>query len=48
LPIADHCRIANMKKLMNAHKESILKYTTLEWNRIINITYLYEFDREVQ
>jgi hypothetical protein len=37
-----------MRKLISAHKESILKYTSLEWDRIINITYLYEFDREVQ
>lgn len=37
-----------MNKLMNAHRESILKYTNLEWDRISNVTYLYEFDREVQ
>ncbi|KAJ9148254.1 Medium-chain fatty acid ethyl ester synthase/esterase 1 [Pleurostoma richardsiae] len=38
----------NMKKLVDRHKQSFLKYTQLDMSRIQNITYLYEFDREVQ
>lgn len=37
-----------MNKLINCHKESLLKHTNLEWDRINNVTYLYEFDRAVQ
>lgn len=39
---------SNMNKLMKCHKESILKHTNLEWDKISNVTYLYEFDRAVQ
>nr|CAD11364.1 conserved hypothetical protein [Neurospora crassa] len=38
----------NMKKLVANHKETVLKYTNLDYDRIQNITYLNEFDREVQ
>ncbi|KAK3373753.1 Alpha/Beta hydrolase protein [Lasiosphaeria ovina] len=38
----------NMKRLINSHKESVLKYTNLDLDRIQRVTYLYEFDREVQ
>ncbi|KAH8908868.1 AB-hydrolase YheT [Coniochaeta sp. PMI_546] len=38
----------NMNKLINSHKESILKHTNLDWDHINNVTYLYEFDRAVQ
>ncbi|KAL2148830.1 hypothetical protein VTH82DRAFT_1977 [Thermothelomyces myriococcoides] len=38
----------NMKKLINTHKDAILKYTNLDFDRIQKITYLHEFDREVQ
>lgn len=37
-----------MKKLVANHKETVLKYTNLDYDRIQNITYLNEFDREVQ
>lgn len=37
-----------MKKLINAHKESVLEHTKLDFDRIQKITYLHEFDREVQ
>ncbi|KAL1869715.1 hypothetical protein VTK73DRAFT_2956 [Phialemonium thermophilum] len=39
---------ANMKRLIGLHKESLMKHTDLPWDRIRNVTYLYEFDREVQ
>ena len=39
---------ASVTKLILSHKESLLKHTNLEWERISNVTYLYEFDREVQ
>ncbi|KAL2160572.1 hypothetical protein VTH06DRAFT_1260 [Thermothelomyces fergusii] len=39
---------SNMKKLINTHKDAILKYTNLDFDRIQQITYLHEFDREVQ
>ncbi|KAK3946077.1 Alpha/Beta hydrolase protein [Diplogelasinospora grovesii] len=39
----------NMKKLIELHKDSILKHTKLDFDRIQReVTYLYEFDREVQ
>lgn len=37
-----------MSKLINAHKESILKHTNLDWDQINSVKYLYEFDRAVQ
>lgn len=39
---------ANMKKLINTHKEAVLKHTNLNFDRIQKVTYLHEFDREVQ
>ncbi|KAK1756886.1 Alpha/Beta hydrolase protein [Echria macrotheca] len=38
----------NMKRLISLHKEAVLKHTELDFDRIQNVTYLYEFDREVQ
>ncbi|KUI52683.1 hypothetical protein VP1G_00251 [Cytospora mali] len=38
----------NMKKLILRHKDSVLKYTKLDYEAIQNVTYLHEFDREVQ
>ncbi|KAK3325755.1 Alpha/Beta hydrolase protein [Apodospora peruviana] len=38
----------NMKKLTAYHKESFMKYTNLDLGKIERLTYLYEFDREVQ
>ncbi|AEO62550.1 uncharacterized protein THITE_2106857 [Thermothielavioides terrestris NRRL 8126] len=38
----------NMKKLINMHKDTVLKHTNLNFDRIQNVTYLHEFDREVQ
>jgi len=38
----------NMKNLIKRHKEAVLEHTKLDLDRIQNLTYLYEFDREVQ
>jgi predicted alpha/beta-fold hydrolase len=38
----------NMKKLIDNHKDAVLKLTNLDYDRIQNVTYLHEFDREVQ
>ncbi|KAL2266313.1 hypothetical protein VTJ83DRAFT_5665 [Remersonia thermophila] len=38
----------NMKKLITLHKDEISKYTTLDYDKIQSITFLHEFDREVQ
>ncbi|KAK5660130.1 hypothetical protein OQA88_13599 [Cercophora sp. LCS_1] len=38
----------NMKKLIARHKDAVLQHTKLDFDRIQNLTYLYEFDREVQ
>jgi len=37
-----------MKELIKRHQNEIEKYTALDYNRLQSITYLYEFDREVQ
>lgn len=37
-----------MKQLVSDHKEPIQKFTKLDYSRIQKVTYLYEFDREVQ
>jgi hypothetical protein len=37
-----------MKRLITTHKDAILKHTKLDYDRIQNVTYLHEFDREVQ
>ena len=37
-----------MNKLLNAHKESLLQHTNLEWDQLNKVKYLYEFDRAVQ
>lgn len=37
-----------MRELISLHKESILKFTKLDWDTIRNVKYLYEFDRAVQ
>ncbi|OAA60445.1 alpha beta hydrolase fold family [Niveomyces insectorum RCEF 264] len=39
---------SNVKQLMVYHKESFAKYTDLDYDRVMKIRYLYEFDREVQ
>lgn len=39
---------ANMKRLINTHKDAVLKHTNLNYDRIQNVTFLHEFDREVQ
>ncbi|SPQ21951.1 89b5dc8d-18be-4aca-8569-8b15292d1f69 [Thermothielavioides terrestris] len=39
---------SNMKKLINMHKDTVLKHTNLDFDRIQKVTYLHEFDREVQ
>ncbi|CAK7223907.1 hypothetical protein SCUCBS95973_005338 [Sporothrix curviconia] len=39
---------SNMKKLINRHREAIIKHTDLDLDRINQIKTLYEFDREVQ
>lgn len=45
---ASNPMVANMKKLINTHKDSVLKYTNLNYDRIQKVTFLHEFDREVQ
>jgi uncharacterized protein len=37
-----------MKRLINKHKEAVLKWTKLDFEAIQKVKYLYEFDREVQ
>ncbi|KAK4195803.1 Alpha/Beta hydrolase protein [Triangularia verruculosa] len=38
----------NLKKLFEQHKDQILKYTNVDYDRVQNVTYLHEFDRAVQ
>ncbi|KAL2136798.1 hypothetical protein VTI74DRAFT_1450 [Chaetomium olivicolor] len=38
----------NMKRLINTHKDAVLKHTNLNFDRIQKVTFLHEFDREVQ
>ncbi|OBR11958.1 Alpha beta fold family [Colletotrichum higginsianum IMI 349063] len=38
----------SMKQLIADHKEEVQKHTNLDLERIQNLTYLWEFDREVQ
>lgn len=40
--------LANMKKLILRHKDSVSKFSKLDFEAIQKVTYLYEFDREVQ
>lgn len=37
-----------MKALINSHKDSLEKFTNLDLPEINKVTYLHEFDREVQ
>jgi hypothetical protein len=37
-----------MKKLINIHKDAVLKHTNLNLDQIQKVTFLHEFDREVQ
>lgn len=37
-----------MRNLALRHKEEIQKFTNLDFERIMKVRYLYEFDREVQ
>lgn len=37
-----------MKKLILRHKESVSKFTNLDFEAIDKVTYLFEFDRAVQ
>ncbi|KAK3308901.1 Alpha/Beta hydrolase protein [Chaetomium strumarium] len=39
---------SNMKRLINTHKDAVLKHTNLDFDKIQTVTYLHEFDREVQ
>lgn len=38
----------NMKRLFEMHREQIVKNTKIDVDRIRHITYLHEFDREIQ
>ncbi|KAM0598340.1 hypothetical protein ACHAP1_002549 [Verticillium nonalfalfae] len=38
----------NMRNLIVGHKDSLSKFTDLDYERIEKATYIYEFDREVQ
>lgn len=40
--------LANLKKLILRHENSVLKNTKLDFDEIKKVTYLYEFDRAVQ
>ena len=40
--------VNNMRKLFEAHKEEILKNKSLSEEKILQLKYLYEFDRAVQ
>lgn len=37
-----------MRELARTHRKAIETYTQLDYQRLQNITYLYEFDRELQ
>ena len=37
-----------MKKLITTHKDAVSKFTNLDYDRIQKVTFLHEFDREVQ
>lgn len=37
-----------MKQLVETHKKELQQYTNLDFDRLKNVTYLSEFDREVQ
>lgn len=37
-----------MKNLVSTHKEALKKYTDLDLPSLEKVTYLYDFDREVQ
>ena len=39
---------ASMRELIKPHKKAIETLTPLDYERLQSITYLYEFDREVQ
>ncbi|KAL5594756.1 hypothetical protein BROUX41_001670 [Berkeleyomyces rouxiae] len=39
---------SSMKKLAYRHQDSIKKYTNYDYDKLMKITYLYEFDREIQ
>lgn len=38
----------NMKKLIERHHDEVAKNSALDFEKIRNVTYLHEFDREVQ
>ena len=40
--------LANMKRLVNIHRDQIEKYTNLDMEKVMSVTYLYEIDRVVQ
>lgn len=40
--------LANVKRLVAEHKESLEAHSKLDFERIANVNYLYEFDRAVQ
>lgn len=37
-----------MRQLIESHKDAIIRHTNLDYDRVQEITYIYEFDREVQ
>jgi hypothetical protein len=47
--LASHAASAeNMKKLVNKHRDAVVKWTNLDLEAIQKVKYLYEFDRVVQ
>lgn len=47
-PLAADGAIASMKQLITTHKSELETYTDLDLTAIDRITYLHDFDREVQ
>jgi uncharacterized protein len=39
---------ANMKRLIELHHDQVSKNPKLDWQKIRNVKYLHEFDREIQ
>lgn len=43
-----HTTTGSMKKLIALHKDDLEKHTNLDMSAVENVTYLNEFDREIQ
>lgn len=47
-PFDTNARIAKVKELILMHRDSFEKHSDLDFKAIGTMSYLYEFDREVQ